>query len=229
MHRKSIEAQHTLRDDSGVSDQEEVDLESAGSKSGDNLLQQQRHLSSSNESLNVVSPNLSPPCTLASLHHSLCSPASTPTPTATSTSSASPHIDLGSPSPNTQQMQQQHNLSNSSPLQQYGNNQSLNRLPPPATLPNHTPSVGMSTASAAATPSYHPLLDAANASACAGAASTKDFHMIMNTAVAAAAAVAAHTNAGELYGSAGLVQDPDTFRYVFDNRTNWNRNLYSHI
>ncbi|XP_037818725.1 uncharacterized protein LOC119608393 isoform X2 [Lucilia sericata] len=198
MHRKSIEAQHTLNNDSGVSDQEEAELESSGSKSNEEL-QQQRQLSSSNESLNVVSP------TPTNLQHSLLSPASTPT--ATSTSSASPHIDLSSPSPNTQQMQQY--FSNTSP-QQYAATQSLAHLPPPAALPALNSSSGSGVV-AAPPPSYHPLLDAANASACAGAASTKDFHMIMNTAVAAAAAVAAHTNAGDLYGT-GLVQDPDTFR-----------------
>ncbi|XP_065365613.1 G-box-binding factor [Calliphora vicina] len=210
MHRKSVEAQHTLNNDSGVSDQEEGELESSGSKSTDELLQQ-RQLSSSCESLNVVSPTLTPPSALTNLQHSLSSPASTPT--ATSTSSASPHIDLSSPSPSTQQMQQY--FSNSSPQQQYTATQSVNHLPPPAALSTHAASTLMPSATAAAVPppppSYHPLLDAANASACAGAASTKDFHMIMNTAVAAAAAVAAHTSAGDLYGS-GLVQDPDTFR-----------------
>lgn len=208
MHRKSIEAQHTLKDDSGVSDQEEMpELDSSGSKSNDDLIQQ-RQLSSSNESLNVVSPT-PPSSTITNIQQALRSPASTPT--ATSTSSASPHIDLSSPSPNNQQMQQY--FANSSP-QQYGANV-LNHLPPPpTTLTTHSaPSLMPSGASASAPlPSYHPLLDAANASACAGAASTKDFHMIMNTAVAAAAAVAAHSSAGELYGSTGLTHDPDTFR-----------------
>ncbi|EDW04630.1 GH23521 [Drosophila grimshawi] len=54
MHRKSIEAQSTLKDDSGVSDHED----SAGSKSvhSDELRSHSRALSSSTESLNVVSP-----------------------------------------------------------------------------------------------------------------------------------------------------------------------------
>ncbi|TMW51313.1 hypothetical protein DOY81_003632, partial [Sarcophaga bullata] len=196
MHRKSLDGQHTLKDDSGVSDQEGdgIELESAGSRSNDEL-RPQCNLSSSNESLNVVSPSLTPP-------------NSTPTGGNTSTSSASPHIDLSTPSPNKQQQQQMQQYFNNSTNEPYGASQSLNHL---ATQPL---SVANSTSKPQATQSsplsYHPLLDAANASASAGAASTKDFHMIMNTAVAAAAAVAAQTGAGDIYG-AGLVQDPDAF------------------
>lgn len=217
MHRKSIDAQHSsLRDDSGVSDPEDPDGE-LEQNTGKSLEQSNdhSHLSSSTESLNVVSPT--PPT-------SSLPPSSSPatTPTATTTSTPSPHIDLGSPisSPIHQQMQQY--FSNVSPTSSNYNN---HNFAPPShlrtghlqALADHSPAKQLEVGSTLQTvphsaqpqppPSYHPLLDAANASACAGAASTKDFHMIMNTAVAAAAAAAA----GDIYGT-GLVQDPDTFR-----------------
>lgn len=217
MHRKSIDAQHSsLRDDSGVSDPEDPDgeLEQNTRKS----LEQSNdhsHLSSSTESLNVVSPT--PPT-------SSLPPSSSPatTPTATTTSTPSPHIDLGSPTSSPIQQQMQQYFSNVSPTSSHYNNH--NFAPPSHVRPghlqalaDHSPAKQLEVGSTLQTvphsappqppPSYHPLLDAANASACAGAASTKDFHMIMNTAVAAAAAAAA----GDIYGT-GLVQDPDTFR-----------------
>ncbi|XP_036346054.1 homeobox protein 5-like [Rhagoletis pomonella] len=165
MHRKSIEAQQTLRDDSGVSDHED----SAGSKSND----ESRRLTSSTESLNVVSP--------APTRERQQTSSSATTPTATTASSSSPHIDLSSPSPPTTHARQL------SPLQQHQRSfyqQQVAALTPPT-----------------AQPCYHPLLDAANASA--GAATSKDFHMIMNTAVAAAAAAAAASGAGGSGGSGG--------------------------
>ncbi|XP_036345973.1 homeobox protein 5-like [Rhagoletis pomonella] len=165
MHRKSIEAQQTLRDDSGVSDHED----SAGSKSND----ESRRLTSSTESLNVVSP--------APTRERQQTSSSATTPTATTASSSSPHIDLSSPSPPTTHARQL------SPLQQHQRSfyqqQAATLIPPTAQ------------------PCYHPLLDAANASA--GAATSKDFHMIMNTAVAAAAAAAAASGAGGSGGSGG--------------------------
>ncbi|XP_013101125.2 retinal homeobox protein Rx isoform X2 [Stomoxys calcitrans] len=221
MHRKSIDAQHTLRDDSGVSDPEdtEVDMEAESTRE---KLKAQHELSSSTESLNVVSPT--PPS-------SSLPPSSSPatTPTATTMSTPSPHIDLNSPaaSPVHQQMQQY--FANASPSSSstsshpYGNHHfaAQTRLPiqnaSNKNLELNTTSASMGgavtstitsmTQNSGPTPSYHPLLDAANASACAGATTTKDFHMIMNTAVAAAAAAAA----GDIYGT-NLMQDPDTFR-----------------
>ncbi|XP_067635480.1 uncharacterized protein Vsx2 [Eurosta solidaginis] len=165
MHRKSIEAQQTLKDDSGVSDHED----SAGSKSND----ESRRLSSSTESLNVVSPGP----TRERQHTS----SNATTPTATTASSSSPHIDLSSPSPPISHTTATSLALQLSPLQQQHQRNFYQQQAPPS-----------------GQPSYHPLLDAANASA--GTASSKDFHMIMNTAVAAAAAAAAASNAG---GSGG--------------------------
>ncbi|XP_055841575.1 motor neuron and pancreas homeobox 1 isoform X2 [Episyrphus balteatus] len=76
MHRKSLEAQEALKDESGASDQDDN-----ASKSNDELI----HMTSSSESLNVVSP---PPPPLSS--------AGT-TSTGNSSSPLNPHIDLGSP------------------------------------------------------------------------------------------------------------------------------------
>ncbi|XP_037931897.1 type-2 histone deacetylase 1-like [Teleopsis dalmanni] len=192
MHRKSLEAQDALKDDSGVSDHEE----SAGSKSND----ENRRLSSSTESLNVVSPGPQ------ILHHNS---SNATTPTATSSSSPhTPHIDLSSPSPTSQQQMQQtlhsHSTQSSHQTPQHHNIHHFQHtsLPPPN-----------------AHPSYHPLLDAANASA--GAASSKEFHMIMNTAVAAAAAAAAGSH-HSAHGTSGgpythEQSDPDAFRWVHAN------------
>uniref|UniRef100_A0A1I8NJA7 Visual system homeobox 2 n=1 Tax=Musca domestica TaxID=7370 RepID=A0A1I8NJA7_MUSDO len=222
MHRKSIDAQQTLRDDSGVSDPEdpEADVETTTNKSKESL-KNSKELSSSTESLNVVSP--APPMTTLPL--ASASPATTPT--ATTTSTPSPHIDLNSPtsSPTIQQHQQQQQQQHLQQYHHHYNAQHLaasGRLASFQTLQQHSSnkdsnaddrismaqsSPTLASHSTPPTPSYHPLLDAANASACAGAASTKDFHMIMNSAVAAAAAAAA----SDIYGTS-LVQDPDTFR-----------------
>ncbi|EDX01109.1 homeobox protein aristaless isoform X2 [Drosophila yakuba] len=177
MHRKSIEAQSALKDDSGVSDHED----SAGSKSAhseDLSRSRCRTLSSSTESLNVVSPAPSscptsastsaPPTSTSGYAGAASSAATTPTGASTTNSSGSPHIELGSPSP-----QQQQHLQ----LQQQQQQASLYLG-------------GGAGVSGCAPPSYHPLLDAANAAGAGAAASSKDFHMIMNTAVAAAAAAA---------------------------------------
>ncbi|EDX17143.1 homeobox protein aristaless isoform X2 [Drosophila simulans] len=177
MHRKSIEAQSALKDDSGVSDHED----SAGSKSAhsEDLSRSRCHaLSSSTESLNVVSPAPSscptsastsaPPTSTSGYAGAASSAATTPTGASTTNSSGSPHIELGSPSP-----QQQQHLQ----LQQQQQQASLYLG-------------GGAAVSGCAPPSYHPLLDAANAAGAGAAASSKDFHMIMNTAVAAAAAAA---------------------------------------
>nr|XP_036232737.1 diencephalon/mesencephalon homeobox protein 1 [Bactrocera oleae] len=199
MHRKSIEAQQTFKDDSGVSDHED----SAGSKSNDEA----QRLSSSTESLNVVSPGP----TLERSHIS----SNATTPTATTASSSSPHIDLSSPSPPSSHASNASLALQLSPLQQHQRHLFQQALVPPTVQP-----------------SYHPLMDAANASA--GAATSKDFHMIMNTAVAAAAAAAAASGAATTAGGSGaavsgagglhhhgrgasaayatLDHDPDTFR-----------------
>nr|NP_001284897.1 visual system homeobox 2, isoform B [Drosophila melanogaster]AHN59368.1 visual system homeobox 2, isoform B [Drosophila melanogaster] len=178
MHRKSIEAQSALKDDSGVSDHED----SAGSKSAhsEDLSRSRCHaLSSSTESLNVVSPAPSscptsastsaPPTSTSGYAGAASSAATTPTGASTTNSSSSPHIELGSPSP-----QQQQHLQ----LQQQQQQQASLYLGAGAVVTGCAP------------PSYHPLLDAANAAGAGAAASSKDFHMIMNTAVAAAAAAA---------------------------------------
>nr|XP_016937268.1 homeobox protein aristaless isoform X2 [Drosophila suzukii] len=169
MHRKSIEAQSALKDDSGVSDHED----SAGSKSANSEdLSRARALSSSTESLNVVSPapssctnsvSTAAPTSTSGYVGAASSAATTPT-GATTNSSGSPHIEMGSPSPQLQHQQQQQQQV---PLYMSGG-------------------VG----GGGCAPSYHPLLDAANAAGAGAAASSKDFHMIMNTAVAAAAAAA---------------------------------------
>ncbi|XP_020715725.1 pituitary homeobox homolog Ptx1 [Ceratitis capitata] len=211
MHRKSIEAQQTLKDDSGVSDHED----SAGSKSNDDGSQR---LSSSTESLNVVSPG--PP------HERQQISSNATTPSATTASSSSPHIDLSSPSPPTSHASTASLSLQLSPLQQHQRHLYQQQAAAVAAVlgPPHT----------SAQPSYHPLMDAANASA--GAATSKDFHMIMNTAVAAAAAAAAasggggaataggtglHHHHGQHVSSGGgataasystLEHDPDTFR-----------------
>ncbi|XP_075157568.1 uncharacterized protein LOC142230828 [Haematobia irritans] len=215
MHRKSIDAQHTLRDDSGVSDPEdpEGDMETNIPHSQEKLSKSQRELSSSTESLNVVSPT--PPSS------SLPPPSSSPatTPTATTISTPSPHIDLNSPAASPVHQQMPNYFANASPSSSstlpYSNHHHFmsqtsrpTGQPLNATGKNIEATVSSSSSSLApqSTPSYHPLLDAANASACAGATTTKDFHMIMNTAVAAAAAAA-----GDIYGT-NLMQDPDTFR-----------------
>ncbi|XP_049310755.1 diencephalon/mesencephalon homeobox protein 1 isoform X2 [Bactrocera dorsalis] len=198
MHRKSIEAQQTFKDDSGLSDHED----SAGSKSNDEA----HRLSSSTESLNVVSPGPT--------HERTHISSNATTPTATTASSSSPHIDLSSPSPPTSHTSTASLALQLSPLQQHQRHLFQQALVPPT-----------------AQPSYHPLMDAANASA--GAATSKDFHMIMNTAVAAAAAAAAASNAATTAGGSGtggavsgihhhgngaaaayttLDHDPDTFR-----------------
>uniref|UniRef100_A0A0K8US46 Visual system homeobox 2 n=1 Tax=Bactrocera latifrons TaxID=174628 RepID=A0A0K8US46_BACLA len=198
MHRKSIEAQQTFKDDSGVSDHED----SAGSKSNDEA----HRLSSSTESLNVVSPGPT--------HERTHISSNATTPTATTASSSSPHIDLSSPSPPTSHASTASLALQLSPLQQHQRHLFQQVLVPPT-----------------AQPSYHPLMDAANASA--GAATSKDFHMIMNTAVAAAAAAAAASGAATTAGGSGtggavsglhhhgngtaaayatLDHDPDTFR-----------------
>ncbi|XP_039960480.1 motor neuron and pancreas homeobox protein 1 isoform X1 [Bactrocera tryoni] len=198
MHRKSIEAQQTFKDDSGVSDHED----SAGSKSNDEA----HRLSSSTESLNVVSPGPT--------HERTHISSNATTPTATTASSSSPHIDLSSPSPPTSHTSTASLALQLSPLQQHQRHLFQQALVPPT-----------------AQPSYHPLMDAANASA--GAATSKDFHMIMNTAVAAAAAAAAASSAATTAGGSGtggavsglhhhgngaaaayatLDHDPDTFR-----------------
>lgn len=176
MHRKSIEAQQTFRDDSGVSDHED----SAGSKSNDEA----QRLSSSTESLNVVSPGPT--------HERTHISSNATTPTATTASSSSPHIDLSSPSPPTSHASTASASASASaslalqlsPLQQHQRHLFQQALVPPT-----------------AQPSYHPLMDAANASA--GAATSKDFHMIMNTAVAAAAAAAAASGAATTVGGSG--------------------------
>ncbi|XP_054729388.1 homeobox protein 5 [Anastrepha obliqua] len=175
MHRKSIEAQQALKDDSGVSDHED----SAGSKSNDET----RRLSSSTESLNVVSPGPT--------HERHQTSSSATTPTATTASSSSPHIDLSSPSPPTSHATTAALALQLSPLQQHQRH----------LYHQQAAAAAAALAPPTAQPSYHPLLDAANASA--GAATSKDFHMIMNTAVAAAAAAAAASGAVTGSGSAG--------------------------
>ncbi|XP_054086967.1 diencephalon/mesencephalon homeobox protein 1-A [Zeugodacus cucurbitae] len=196
MHRKSIEAQQTFKDDSGVSDHED----SAGSKSNDET----QRLSSSTESLNVVSPG--------PIHERTRISSTATTPTATTASSSSPHIDLSSPSPPSAHASTATLALQLSPLQQHQRHLFQQALAPPT-----------------AQPSYHPLMDAANASA--GAATSKDFHMIMNTAVAAAAAAAAASGTATAVGGSAAAAgglhhhgssaatayttheyDPDTFR-----------------
>ncbi|KAH8245556.1 hypothetical protein KR032_011822 [Drosophila birchii] len=202
MHRKSIEAQSALKEDSGVSDHED----SAGSKSAHSeelsrSVCHSRALSSSTESLNVVSPAPSSCTTSASASVSASASASASTstsapPTATTTptgvttnsgSSGSPHIELSSPSPQQPLQLQQHQQ------HLYGGG------------------------GGPAPPSYHPLLDAANAAGAGAAASSKDFHLIMNTAVAAAAAAAAQQQqqqqTQQQHLAAALMEhDPDAFR-----------------
>ncbi|XP_052856706.1 diencephalon/mesencephalon homeobox protein 1-A isoform X4 [Drosophila gunungcola] len=182
MHRKSIEAQSALKDDSGVSDHED----SAGSKSAhseDLSRSRSRALSSSTESLNVVSPapsscttsaSTAPPTSTSGYAGPASSAATTPT-GATTNSSGSPHIELSSPSPQQLQMQQHQQQQQQQHQQQQ--------------VPLYMGG-GVGGGSGSAPPSYHPLLDAANAAGAGAAASSKDFHLIMNTAVAAAAAAA---------------------------------------
>ncbi|KAH8366589.1 hypothetical protein KR084_004960 [Drosophila pseudotakahashii] len=196
MHRKSIEAQSALKDDSGVSDHED----SAGSKSGnseDLSLNRHRALSSSTESLNVVSPapssctnsvSTAPPNSSTSGYAG--AGASSEGGATTSGSSGSPHIEMGSPSP---QQQQQ--------------------------VPLY---LGGGVGGGGCAPSYHPLMDAANAAGAGAAASSKDFHLIMNTAVAAAAAAAQQQQQQQQQQQPGMhahnlaaalmEHDPDTFR-----------------
>ncbi|EDV34213.2 uncharacterized protein Dana_GF21193 [Drosophila ananassae] len=223
MHRKSIEAQSALKDDSGVSDHED----SAGSKSAhsEELRSHSRALSSSTESLNVVSPapsscttsaSTAPPTSTTPHGSSGYAGADTPTPGgATTNSSGSPHIELSSPSPQQQLQHQQPSMGQAGQV--------------PVQMPHYLGSgavgVGVGAGGVSAPPSYHPLLDAANAAGAGAAASSKDFHLIMNTAVAAAAAAAQQQQQQQSHvastppglhahhlAAALMEHDPDAFR-----------------